>query len=503
MILIININKMSNSVDLDKITNDLIYTGLVLKNDYILLKKIGHGNNACVWMVYQISSNNFFAMKIQDHQCYNDGCREIIIIKKINEYYSKNPKENNYCIRMREGFVYVASENINNIETEFKFVCSVYNLYAGNIHKIINTGKYKYGLNIDVVKNITQQLLKAVYVLHEKINVIHTDIKPENILFEGVLENHKTIIDLFDVDKFTKAYTKISKQFSNNEEQFDRELEILAQKFVNKIVELDSIDECTEDFESINSVSTELSDYDNDDNCDNNDDNGDNDDDENDCEKLNDRNQSVDDDIVSLNYKYVHDLDNESNYDFESVLNRRHLTQDKAQVVDDVYVNNCKIVLTDFGNSYFFAKRTTNEIQDRLYRAPEIILNTNYGYQCDIWSIGCIVFELLTGFALFEPESAPLNRDIHHLYLIEKMLGPIPIEMIKKSRRKNYLFDNSNHIKNIEKIVPCGLRYRLEHHFLFTARESDEIYEFLKCLLEINPNKRWSVSQLLQHKWLN
>src|ERR1700761_3561671 len=80
------------------IPEENIYPGLVLKEDFILLKKIGFGNNASVWMSYHISEKTFIAMKIQDYQCYHDGCREVAIIKKINTYCKENQNKNIYCV---------------------------------------------------------------------------------------------------------------------------------------------------------------------------------------------------------------------------------------------------------------------------------------------------------------------------------------------------------------------------------------------------------------------
>ena len=44
-------------------------------------------------------------------------------------------------------------------------------------------------------------------------------------------------------------------------------------------------------------------------------------------------------------------------------------------------------------------------MQTRQYRAPEVILGYNYDETIDIWSLACIIFELLTGDVLFEPKS--------------------------------------------------------------------------------------------------
>lgn len=60
--------------------------------------------------------------------------------------------------------------------------------------------------------------------------------------------------------------------------------------------------------------------------------------------------------------------------------------------------NKTKIKLCDFGSAFFFDEKiTTNYMQSRFYRAPEIILGCNYDTSIDMWSIGCTLFELYTG----------------------------------------------------------------------------------------------------------
>ena len=104
-------------------TDDLgsIYPGLILAGHYILLKQIGHGNNAHVWMVYHIVTDSYLAMKIQDFECYKDGKREIMIIKKITEYAKFHPNKNIHCIKLLDSFIYKEDD-------EVQYVCSVYEL---------------------------------------------------------------------------------------------------------------------------------------------------------------------------------------------------------------------------------------------------------------------------------------------------------------------------------------------------------------------------------------
>lgn len=55
-----------------------------------------------------------------------------------------------------------------------------------------------------------------------------------------------------------------------------------------------------------------------------------------------------------------------------------------------------KIRLIDFGSATFEDQYHSAVVSTRHYRAPEVILGLPWNYPCDIWSVGCILIELLT-----------------------------------------------------------------------------------------------------------
>ena len=85
------------------------------------------------------------------------------------------------------------------------------------------------------------------------------------------------------------------------------------------------------------------------------------------------------------------------------------------------------------------------------------------------------------------------------------MLGPIPMGMKTKSKRKKFLFDvkRDYHIKNLEPFQPVPIRQRLVEQFLFSEAEATEINDFLSGCLIYQPAERCSAADLLKHKWLN
>ena len=62
---------------------------------------------------------------------------------------------------------------------------------------------------------------------------------------------------------------------------------------------------------------------------------------------------------------------------------------------------SCEIKVIDFGSSCFIHDHLSSYVQSRSYRAPEVILGCRYDYKIDIWSLGCILAELFTGYVLF------------------------------------------------------------------------------------------------------
>ncbi|VEU20509.1 DEKNAAC101253 [Brettanomyces naardenensis] len=88
-----------------------------------------------------------------------------------------------------------------------------------------------------------------------------------------------------------------------------------------------------------------------------------------------------------------------------------------------------KIFTIDFGSAIFDDEYHSSVVSTRHYRAPEIVLGTGWSFPCDIWSVGCILVELLTGDALFRT-----HENAQHLAMMEKVVGePIDLKLVRQS----------------------------------------------------------------------
>jgi len=70
----------------------------------------------------------------------------------------------------------------------------------------------------------------------------------------------------------------------------------------------------------------------------------------------------------------------------------------------------CEVKVIDLGSSCFTTDQLSSYVQSRSYRAPEVILGLPYGPGIDVWSLGCILAELLSGYVLLQARAAPPAR---------------------------------------------------------------------------------------------
>lgn len=155
------------------------------------------------------------------------------------------------------------------------------------------------------------------------------------------------------------------------------------------------------------------------------------------------------------------------------------------------------IKVIDFGSSCFEHEKIYTYIQSRFYRSPEVILGMNYHMAIDMWSLGCILAELFTGFPIF-----PGENEQEQLSCIMEVLGPPDKEFINRSSRKRLFFDNNGAPRPV--VNSKGRRRRPGTKTLAQVLrcQDDDFIDFVARCLVWDPERRMKPQAALQHSFL-
>ncbi len=185
--------------------------GVILNGRYVLIEKIGYGTFSAVWLAYKFddpSGKNFYAIKVQHQEDYEDGLKESQYLEKLKALNCP------YIIYMYESFTYLPPGS--KIKTPH--VCMVFDLLVGSSYQLIKRGKYENGLPEVIVAKIIKQISIALNVIRNRLNACHTDIKPENILIKGTDTRLKIFQDLFIQENFHSKFKVLCEKivYDNN-----------------------------------------------------------------------------------------------------------------------------------------------------------------------------------------------------------------------------------------------------------------------------------------------
>eukprot|EP00760_Papus_ankaliazontas_P024417 PhM_4_TR2294/c0_g1_i1/m.70126/K18669/DYRK2_3_4; dual specificity tyrosine-phosphorylation-regulated kinase 2/3/4 len=170
----------------------------------------------------------------------------------------------------------------------------------------------------------------------------------------------------------------------------------------------------------------------------------------------------------------------------------------KPENVVLVQSNRSRCKLIDFGSSCIEGRHVYTYIQSRFYRAPEVILGFSYTRAIDMWSFGCLLVELASGYPLYPGES-----EYDQLMCIIESLDVPPREIIESSPRRNLFFDQDGLPKLIDSTqkkvrIPNGCPLRSE----FLKDFNPEFADFVANFLTWDPAQRPTPEQALCHPYL-
>lgn len=167
-------------------------------------------------------------------------------------------------------------------------------------------------------------------------------------------------------------------------------------------------------------------------------------------------------------------------------------------------VCDIEVKIADLGNACWVNKHFTEDIQTRQYRSLEVILGASYNVSADIWSTACMAFELATGDYLFEPHSGEnYCRDEDHIAHIIELLGPIPKKIIMSGTLSHFVFNKKGDLRHISGLKPWGLDEVLIQKYEWSVEDASAFADFLRPMLDFDPDKRATANECLAHSWLD
>lgn len=151
----------------------------------------------------------------------------------------------------------------------------------------------------------------------------------------------------------------------------------------------------------------------------------------------------------------------------------RDLKPDNIVIDDDSYIR-----VIDFGLSTYRLPKMRYSIVTIWYRAPEILLTKKYGCNSDLWSIGCIIAQLILGKPLFNSfdEKVLIDKIIH----FSKMKKRFKTEI-------HQLYDKKKTIDDYAPTFPFLVDLKTIYQ---ETKDCLGLFETIDRLLEIDPQKR-------------
>nr|XP_002741614.1 PREDICTED: SRSF protein kinase 2-like [Saccoglossus kowalevskii] len=148
--------------------------GDLFHNRYHVVRKLGWGHFSTVWLSWDLIAKRYVALKVvKSAQHYTEtAVDEIKLLRCVRECDESDPYREK-VVQLLDDF---KISGVNGVH-----VCMVFEVLGNNLLKPIIKSNYM-GLPHLTVKNIIKQVLQGLDYLHSKCKIIHTDIKPENIL---------------------------------------------------------------------------------------------------------------------------------------------------------------------------------------------------------------------------------------------------------------------------------------------------------------------------------
>ncbi|PBP26669.1 serine/threonine-protein kinase SRPK2 [Diplocarpon rosae] len=441
---------------------------------YTVVRKLGWGHFSTVWLSRNNITGKHVALKVVRSAAHytETAIDEIKLLNKIVAAKPDHPGRK-HVVSLLDSFEHKGPNGTH--------VCMVFEVLGENLLGLIKRWNHR-GIPMPLVKQIAKQVLLGLDYLHRECGIIHTDLKPENVL-----------IEIGDVEQIVKTFVKEEPKKENKEDNPNgrrrrRTLITGSQPLPSPLnTNFNHADLLRFPGSSTNSH--------------------------------NSLNQMMQEGIPPSKGRSSKNPSPKSEQEDEESNKRREksadiLTREVSGISLDKPSSQDKkeeptgfekisVKIADLGNACWTSHHFTNDIQTRQYRSPEVILGSKWGASTDVWSMAAMVFELITGDYLFDPQSGTkYGKDDDHIAQIIELLGPFPKSLCMSGKWSQEIFNRKGELRNIHRLRHWALPDVLKEKYHFKDEDARKVAEFLTPMLELVPEKRANAGGMAGAEWL-
>ncbi|KAF9998441.1 serine/threonine protein kinase, CMGC group [Entomortierella chlamydospora] len=401
---------------------------------YVILRKLGWGHFSTVWLAKDTVNNRHVALKVVKSATHytETALDEIKLLERVVQANSDAPGRK-YVVELLDHFKHHGPNGVH--------VCMVFEVLGENLLSLIKRYHHR-GIPIPLVQQIIYQVLMGLDYMHRECGIVHTDLKPENVLVcvEDVEEVVKGLLGEADGDSSC----------------------LDGRSNVTKIVGSKPLTHGASSLKSDNAHPS--------------------------------RNN------VNIAEKTSTTLDKTmSNID----LRKAGATAQSSEKDTCKSPTKITVKIADLGNACWEDHHFTNDIQTRQYRSPEVILGAKWGTSTDVWSVACMTFELITSDYLFDPQSGPsFSKNDDHMAQIIELMGRFPKKLALSGRYSHEMFNRRGELRNILKLRMWRLEDVLREKYVMPPQDAKILAQFLEKMLVLDPTQRATAGEMTQHPWL-